>query len=178
MLFYRASLDLSRRNLNRTARLISAHRRAIGSRWRRLTPAGQALLLLVHLRKGETLTAAAAGFAVGTATAWRYIRETTALLAACADSLEAVLRRARRRWGYVIIDGTLIACDRLAADRPFYSGKHKRHGMNIQVLAAPDGTLLWVSGALPGSVHDLKAARVCGLGRGDRVSGQGLQRCR
>lgn len=32
-------------------------------------------------------------------------------------------------------------------DRPFYSGKHKKHGTNLQVIADPDGDLLWVSGA-------------------------------
>ncbi|MGJ6966340.1 transposase family protein, partial [Streptosporangium sp. G11] len=42
-------------------------------------------------------------------------------------------------------------------------GKHEMHGMNIQVLAAPDGTPLWSSGSLPGSVHDLKAARIWSL---------------
>ena len=29
---------------------------------------------------------------------------------------------------YVIVDGTLIPIDRVAADRPFYSGKHKKPG--------------------------------------------------
>jgi hypothetical protein len=29
--------------------------------------------------------------------------------------------------------------DRVAADRPFYSGKHKKHGMNLQVIASPTG---------------------------------------
>ena len=29
--------------------------------------------------------------------------------------------------------------------------------MNLQVIASPDGGILWVSGALPGSVHDKKA---------------------
>jgi hypothetical protein len=61
---------------------------------------------------------------------------------------------------YVIIDGTLIPIDRIAADRPFYSGKHKRHGVNLQVIASPDGTILWVSGQLPGSTHDTAAARI------------------
>ncbi|REH17421.1 hypothetical protein BCF44_14042, partial [Kutzneria buriramensis] len=28
---------------------------------------------------------------------------------------------------YVIIDGTLIPIDHVAVDRPFYSGKHRRH---------------------------------------------------
>ena len=56
-----------------------------------------------------------------------------------------------------VLDGTLIPINRVAADQPFYSGKHKRHGMNLQVIADPRGDILWVSGALPGSVHDKKA---------------------
>jgi hypothetical protein len=28
--------------------------------------------------------------------------------------------------------------------------------MNLQVIASSDGDILWVSGALPGSVHDKK----------------------
>ena len=58
---------------------------------------------------------------------------------------------------------TLIPIDRLAADRPFYSGKHRRHGMNLQVIATPDGDIVWVSGPLPGTVHDLTAARIWGI---------------
>ena len=50
-----------------------------------------------------------------------------------------------------------IPINRVAADRPFYSGKHKRHWMNLQVIVSPDGDLLWTSGALPGSAHDKKA---------------------
>src|SRR3954463_2143614 len=61
------------------------------------------------------------------------------------------------------MDGALIPIDRVKADRPFYSGKHKKHGMNLQVIASPDGSIIWVSGALPGSVHDLRAARIWGL---------------
>jgi hypothetical protein len=30
----------------------------------------------------------------------------------------------------------------------------------VQVVAAPDGTILWISGGLPGSVHDTAAARI------------------
>ena len=40
---------------------------------------------------------------------------------------------------------------------------HKKHGMNLQVIASPDGDLLWVSGALPGSVHDKKAEWIWGI---------------
>jgi len=63
----------------------------------------------------------------------------------------------------VILDGTLLPIDRIAADRPFYSGKHKKHGMNVQVITDPFGRLLWASPALPGAVHDIKAARTHGI---------------
>lgn len=173
MLFYRAALPLSRRTLNLAVRTIRTHREQTGSRWRRLDPATQALLVLVHLHKGETFAQVAAGFGVGTATAWRYVCETTRLLAEQAPTLEQGLRRARRKgWGYVIVDGTLIVCDRVTADRPFYSGKHKRHGMNIQVVSAPDGEPLWTSWSLPGAVHDTKAARVWKIA--ERIEAAGL----
>jgi hypothetical protein len=42
----------------------------IGSRWRKLIPSQQALLALAYLRKGETFAELAAGFGIGTATAW------------------------------------------------------------------------------------------------------------
>ena len=61
------------------------------------------------------------------------------------------------------MDGTLIPIDRIAADRPFYSGKHRKHGMNLQVIASPSGDILWVSGPLPGSVHDKKAEWIWGV---------------
>ena len=62
-----------------------------------------------------------------------------------------------------MIDGTLIPIDRVAADRPFYSGKHRRHGMNLQVIASSGrGHRVGVR-ALPGAVHDLTAARIWGI---------------
>ena len=158
MLFYRAALPLSSRTLTYVAGIIRRHRSAAGSRWRKLNPGKQALLVLVYLRKGETFAELAAGFAVGTTTAWRYVNETVALLAARAPKLRTAVRDAERAgYAYVVVDGTLIPIDRVAADRPFYSGKHKKHGMNLQVIASPAGDVLWVSGALPGSVHDKKA---------------------
>ena len=158
MLFYRAALPLSRKTLNYAAGIIRRHLKAIGSRWRKLNSGQEALLVLAYLRKGETFAQLAAGFGIGRTTAWRYVNETVELLAARAPKLRAAVRDAKKSGhAYVILDGTLIPIDRVAADRPFYSGKHKRHGMNLQVIASPDGDILWVSGALPGSVHDKKA---------------------
>lgn len=48
------------------------------------------------------------------------------------------------RLAFVILDGTLPPIDRIAADTPYHSGKHRRHGMNVQVLTDPFGRLLWV----------------------------------
>lgn len=64
---------------------------------------------------------------------------------------------------YVILDGTVLPIGRLAADRPYCSGKKKHHGMNVQVLADPIGRLIWASDELPGAVHDLTAARFHGI---------------
>jgi hypothetical protein len=166
VLFYRAALPLSRQTLTFTAGLIRRHRAAMGSLWRKLNPGQQALLVLVHLRKGEPFAQVAAGFGVGTATAWRYVTETVALLAARAPKLRKAVRDAKKAgFPFAVLDGTLVRTDRVAADRPFFSGKHHCHGMNLQVLAGPAGQLLWVSGALPGSVHDMKAAWIWGIER-------------
>jgi hypothetical protein len=164
MLFYRAVLPLSRKTLTFVTGVIRRHRKAIGSRWRKLAPGQQAMLVLAYLRKGETFAELAAGFGIGTTTAWRYVEETVELLASRAPKLrQAVCDAKRAGWAFAVVDGTLIPIDRVAADRPFYSGKHHRHGMNLQVIASPDCDLLWVSGALPGSVHDKKAEWVWGV---------------
>ncbi|MBE1586617.1 transposase family protein [Nonomuraea angiospora] len=161
MLFYRAAVDLSRPTLNYVAGIIRRHHKAIGSVWRRLNPAQQALLVLIYLRKGETYNELASGFGVSVATAWRYVEETVALLRARAPKLDRALRNAARDGlRYLVLDGMLIPIDRVRADRPYYSAKHRMHGMNIQVIASPDGTIIWTSGSLPGSTHDLTAARI------------------
>jgi hypothetical protein len=150
MLFYRAALPLSRQALSYVAGVIRRHRAAIGSCWRKLNPGQEALLVLAHLRKGETFADLAAGFSVGTATAWRYVTETVRLLAARAPRLGPALRAARKAGhALVVIDGTLIAIDRVAKDRPFYSGKHTKHGMNLQVISPRTGTSCGCPGRCP-----------------------------
>ncbi len=82
MLSYPATIPLSTRTLTHLADLIRSHRDQRRSRWRRLDPGRQALLALAHLRNGDTYTRLAAGFGIGVATAWRYVREAIDLLAA------------------------------------------------------------------------------------------------
>ena len=82
VLVYPSSMPVSNRALQVLTDALRQHRTAMGSRWRRLPPGRQALLVLAHLRKGETYTALAGGFGVGTTTVFRYIREGVDVLTA------------------------------------------------------------------------------------------------
>ncbi|MFE9098894.1 transposase family protein [Streptomyces sp. NPDC007264] len=162
MLVYPSGIDLSSSTLRYLSRRLSARRLERGTRWRRLSADRQALLVLAHLRCGHTYAQLAAGFGVGIATVHRYVAEAVEVLAAVAPDLATAVRTAARK-AFVILDGTLLPIDRIAADRPYHSGKHKKHGMNVQVIADPFGRLLWASPALPGAVHDIRAARTHGV---------------
>lgn len=77
------------------------------------------------------------------------MQETVRLLSARSPKLDWALRTAKRDGlHYLVLDGMLIHTDRIKADRPYYSAKHRVHGMNIQVIASPNGTIIWTSGAL------------------------------
>ncbi|MFD7771278.1 IS5 family transposase [Streptomyces sp. NPDC059787] len=162
MLVYPSGVNVSSSALCFLATRLRERRRALGTRWRRLNAGRQALLALTHLRNGQLYAQLAAGFGIGTTTAYRYITEAVELLAALAPTLAEAVRAASTK-PYLILDGTLLPIDRIAADRPFYSGKHKKHGMNVQVIADPKGRLLWASPALAGAVHDARAAREHGI---------------
>ena len=80
MLSYRAAIPLSNHTLIRLAALIRARRAERRCRWRRLDASRQALLVLAHLRNGDTRLAV--GFDISYSTAWRYVREAVDLLVA------------------------------------------------------------------------------------------------
>ncbi|MEU9318277.1 transposase family protein, partial [Streptomyces sp. NPDC048295] len=127
MLVYPSSMGLSSRTLRYLGRQLTVRRREIGTRWRRLPAGRQALLALAHLRCGDTYAQLAAGFGIGIATVFRYIREAIEVLAALAPTLAEAMTTIREK-AFVILDGTLLPIDRITADTPYYSGKHKRHG--------------------------------------------------
>jgi hypothetical protein len=118
VLSYRGAVDLSSRTLRHAADLLRGHRRLIGSRWRKLGPSRQALLVLAHLRCGDTYARLAAGFGVGVATVYRYVTELVDLLARQAPDLVAAVQAAATK-AYVILDGTLIHID---------GGRHAHQG--------------------------------------------------
>jgi hypothetical protein len=138
---YLSGITVSNRALIMLADLLRQNRIVLKTRWRRLEPGRQALLVLAHLRKGETYADLACCFDVGTTTVYRYyLREALDLLAAMAPTLAQAIEVARGK-AYVILDGRLLRIDRVGMtakqDWPYYSGKHKCHGLNVQVLADP-----------------------------------------
>nr|WP_116209054.1 transposase family protein [Streptomyces olivoreticuli] len=162
MVPYPSTLDVPYELVEHVSLPIHARRQELVTRWRRLGCFKQALLVLAHLRKNETFAQVAGGFDASEATAWRYVDKTLEAPAARAPGLREALV-GLGEGDFVIIDGTLIPTDRVAADEPYDTQKHKRHGMNVQVVARPDGTPLWFSRALPGQIHDLTAARAHGI---------------
>ena len=100
---------------------------------------------------GTRLTQLARDHRVCLSTAYRYLHEGIDVVAATAPQLHDVLRtEAVAQLPYLILDGTLIPTTRLArrterGNDIWYSGKHRRHGANIQFLTTPNGWPLWVS---------------------------------
>ncbi|NYV78653.1 transposase family protein, partial [Streptomyces sp. UH6] len=107
MLVYPSSVDLYSRTLRFLTGQLTARWQEIGTRWRRLPAARQALLALAHLRCGDTYAQLAAGFDIGIATVHRYIREAVEALAAIAPSLAEAMKTIRTK-AFVILDGTLL----------------------------------------------------------------------
>lgn len=150
------------------ARLLADERRRRGTRGSRraLGPFKQAVLILRWLLDATRISRLALDNDISVATVYRYLHEGIDVLAATAPGLRGALLAARAA-GHtrVHLDGTLITTDRCRAVGPtagvdlWWSGKHHRHGGNIQVVTAPDGWPLWTSEVRPGREHDTTCAR-------------------
>lgn len=171
MIAYRAMLDVPRELVASVSRLLAGERRARGTRRnsRALGCWKQALFALAWFRKREDIPVLGAGFGISRATAYRYHDEAIRVLAEQAPDLHEALQQAKDDgFAYVILDGKVFSADRCLEKTTsvkgesidlWYSGKAHEHGGNIQALCAPNGLPLWVSDVVPGSVHDLTAAR-------------------
>ena len=171
MLSYRVILDVPLPLVLFVSKLLADHRREIGTRdgTRALTCWKQAVFTLAWFRDRPDIRRLGQGFGISQATAYRYKDEAIEVLAAKAPTLrEALDRAAEQELPYLILDGTLISSDRCADKKTskkgreidkWYSGKAHEAAGNVQALAAPHGIPLWVSDVLPGSTHDLTAAR-------------------
>jgi len=172
---YRATLDVPRELAWFLAKLLLAerHRRGTPNGSRALTCFWQAVMGLRWFRERTSPEALARDHGVSRATAYRYVDEVIGVLASEAPEVGEALDRARDEgFSHVILDGTILACDRCKEPAIstkgevidlWYSGKAHAHGGNIQAVSAPDGFPLWVSPVEPGSVHDITAARAHAL---------------
>lgn len=171
MVTYPAMLDVPRELVVFVATLLAAHRRALGTRrrTRALSCRSQALFCLVWFRERRDIALTGRGFGISQATAYRYLDEAISVLAAQAPDLtEALERVAADGWSHVVLDGKVVATDRLSSTKTsqkgrlidaWYSGKTHGFGGNIQAVMRPDGFPIWVSEVEPGSAHDISCAR-------------------
>lgn len=93
----------------------------IGFCRRRLSAGRQALPALAHLRM-DTYARLAAGFGVGTTTAYRYATEAVELLAGLAPTPADATRTAVTK-AFVILDGALLPIDGCGTVRTPYRGR-------------------------------------------------------
>jgi hypothetical protein len=182
---YRATLDVPGELAWFVAGLLAErHRHGTPRGSRALTCFWQAVLGLRWFRDRTAADALARDHGVSRATAYRYLDEVIAVLAAQAPDLREALERARNQsLSHVILDGKIIPADRCREKTVsvqgnvidvWYSGKAHTHGGNIQAVFTPGGFPLWVSDAEPGSVHDITAARIHALPGLYRAAATGL----
>ena len=165
---YTAVLDVSEGSVLFLSGLLHAERVRRGTRKgrRALGTYRQAVLVLRWFLDDTRMSALARDNAIAVSTAYEYRDEGIAVLAARQPSLHGALLAAKAAGhSHVIVDGTLIHTDRISTPGPtrgvdlWWSGKHRHHGGNIQVVSAPDGWPLWTSDVRPGREHDMSAAR-------------------
>ncbi len=174
---YTAVLPTSRATVQHIAALLLRHRLVLGTRtgrrvldasprqcWGHLPRSGGICRFLLDAVRVAQL---ARDNAMGTSTTYWYVHEALDVIAAQAPRLRPALLAAHAAGhSHVNLDGTLIATNRVAVQGPtkgvdlWWSGKHHKHGGNIQVLTAPDGWPIWVSGVRPGREHDITCARI------------------
>jgi hypothetical protein len=168
---YTGVLDVGRATAETLSKLLAEHRERLGTRkaTRALGPFKQGVLVLRWFLDGTRLAQLARDNHVSLPTSYRYLHEWLNVLADHAPDLSTALERAAAAgYTHLNLDGTVIRTDRVAAPGPngadlWWSGKHKHHGGNVQVVSAPDGWPIWVSPARPGREHDATCARTHGL---------------
>jgi DDE superfamily endonuclease len=170
---YTGVLPIGEHTAVRLAQLLAGERRERQTRRgrRALGPWRHAVLVLRWFLDGTRIAQLAVDNRIGLSTTYRYLHEGIDVLAAAAPGLHGALLAAKLAGHtHVNLDGTLIRTDRSKATGPavtvdgrvvdlWWSGKHHHHGGNVQVVTAPDGWPLWVSGVRPGREHDVTCAR-------------------
>ncbi|WP_041241516.1 IS5-like element ISGeob2 family transposase [Geodermatophilus obscurus] len=172
MITYSATLDVPEATATLLTDLLIAERRRRGTGIgaRAASARIQAVLVLRWFRQDTGMPTLARDAGISQATGYRYLHEGIDVLADRAPDLHQVLQAGRAAgWSHVTLDGTLVRTDRCRVRNPesghdlWYSGKHRAHGGNVQVVCDPAAFPVAVSDVQPGSMHDLAAARATGF---------------
>ncbi|GAA4685183.1 IS5-like element IS470 family transposase [Pseudonocardia yuanmonensis] len=165
---YTAVLPVRAATVDWLTGLLAAERAARGTRHdrRALSCREQAILALCWFYDATRIRQLVRDHRIGTSTCYRYLHEAIDVLAAAAPGLDEALTAARAAGHtHLGLDGTVIFTDRVRRPGPnpgvhlWWSGKHHRHGANIQVLTTPDGWPLHTSRVRPGREKDVTCAR-------------------
>jgi hypothetical protein len=120
-------------------------------------------LTLVRLRRNQTFAELGEDFGLAGSTAWEYYQLITGRLAQLlAVDLGALGESVRGK--ICLVDGMLVTVFTWRHRNDLFSGKHRRYGMGVQVIADLHGRVLGVSRGFPGSWHDLHCFTEAGLG--------------
>jgi hypothetical protein len=167
---FRAGVKVSAATCDNLAESLRRRHARNRTRWRLLPPLSQAVLAIAFLRTNLTCAELAAGFGISPSTCWRAVAEGISVLADRGRriSLADVARLAvKMGWDYLIVDGVHVPAvtfgRKTGGQRAYYSGKHKRHGLNVQTVCSPAGELLWAAAPAPGATVDVTAARKTGI---------------
>jgi hypothetical protein len=178
-----AALDRSRATSTHTKRGQPRQRAAGGGPRATLDLPTRLLMTLLWLRVYPTYEVLGWLFGLEKSNAWENVQGTLAMLESLADFPFERPAAGRAKLGTrqavfdafpevkIIIDGKEQPFQRPQGwdeQKPFYSGKKKRHTVKNQILCTPEGRIGGVSETVPGSTHDLTMMR--GEGVLDRLA--------
>jgi hypothetical protein len=178
-----AALGRSRATSTHTKRGQPRQRAAGGGPRATLDLPTRLLMTLLWLRVYPTYEVLGWLFGLEKSNAWENVQDTLAILESLADFPFERPAADRAKLGTrqavfdafpqvkIIIDGKEQPFQRPRGweeQKPFYSGKKKRHTVENQVLCTPEGRIGGVSATVPGSTHDLTMMR--GEGVLDRLA--------
>lgn len=120
---------------------------------------------VIYLRRNHVQESVGEFYEVSQSTVSRAISVLTPLVRAATshlvpDDAQVTAAVADR---IVLVDGTLAPVWSWRGHRELYSGKHRRTGFNLQVIADAHGRLIAVRGPIEGCAHDARALRETGL---------------
>lgn len=119
-------------------------------------------LTLCRLRRNATYQDLHEDLGVGTTTAWDYSQRMVAFLADTLGVGDEAQLSALVAGKVCLVDGMLVPTVRWRHRADLKSGKHRRYGVNVQLLVDLHGRLIAASRAFPGSWHDVHCFRETG----------------